>query len=151
MTETTRPTVVQEQQLKRYTALLQLVVIVVLAALAAVFLWAVFERAFWENLSQLIVLAFVYVSVIAAVQLPGRTATLEVGDKSAFASRVDMATSTMGYAFATQTEDVYVYEPTVWKAHMFAWPVSVYLHGRQAVIVGPKRSVRILLERLAEA
>jgi hypothetical protein len=95
---------------------------------------------------------FVYTGVISAIFLPGATATLEVGDKNAFVSRVNTATSQLGYSSATQMEDFFIYEPSAWwKVDMFAWPISVHLHDKQVVIVGPRRYVGRLLKRLAEA
>jgi hypothetical protein len=46
MTESTCPTLVQRQQLNRYTALLQVVLYVVPAALVAFLFWAIFGGDF---------------------------------------------------------------------------------------------------------
>jgi hypothetical protein len=153
MTEGMPPTLVQQQQLSRYNALRQIVLIVVFIALFSFFLVAVFgQGSFWERFSLMMAFFFIYTGVLSAFLLPGTIATLEVGDKSAFVSRVNTATSQLGYSSATQMEDFYIYEPSAWwKVAMFAWPLSVRLHDTQAVIVGPKRTVGSLLKRIGEA
>ena len=156
MTESMPPTLahlVQRQQLNRYTALLQVVMLVVLAVLSALLFWAVFGGNFWETLSGLVAICFiVLIALRGAINLPGDAATIAVEDISRFVSRVDTATSQLGYSSAAQKEDFFVYEPSAWwKLEIFAWPISVHVHDKQAVIVGPKRYVGRLLKRLAEA
>ena len=158
MTQSTRPTIVQKQRLNNpYLVLLGYAILVFLCVIIAFLFWAVFgDESFGERFESALLVSFFLVILLNVANLPGESATLEVGDKSTFVSRVNMATSKMGYSFATQMEDFFVYRPSVswktsWRVHWFVGPISVYVHDGQAVIVGPKAYVRYLLKRLAEA
>ena len=154
MTESMTPTLVQRQPLSRgYRGLLGLFVFVLLVATIFSLLYVVIDQeSFWEHFPTGLFVGFIAIISINAAALTGETAILEVGDRSAFVSQVNTATSEMGYSPATQTEDFFVYKPSSWfKTEAFAWPISLHLHDKQAVIVGPKMLIKRLLKRLAEA
>jgi hypothetical protein len=80
--------------------------------------------------------------------LKGETATVFVSDRKAFVSRLNVATSQLGYNPATQTEDFFTYKPS-FQAGLAAGRIAVQLFERRAVVVGPKIYVKKLLRRLA--
>jgi hypothetical protein len=80
--------------------------------------------------------------------LKGKTATIEVGDKGGFVSRLNVAMAQLGYNPATQADDFFTYKPS-FQAGLAAGRISVQLQEGRAVIVGPKMYVKKLLKRLA--
>jgi hypothetical protein len=80
--------------------------------------------------------------------IKGETATLGIGDKNGFVSRLNVATSQLGYYPATWSEDFFTYKPSL-QAGLAAGRISVQLRDGQAVLVGPKMYVKKLLKRLA--
>jgi len=89
-----------------------------------------------------------FFGITMAFFLRGATATVFVSDRNAFVSRLNVATSQLGYNPATQTEDFFTYKPS-FQAGLAAGRISVQLFERRAVIVGPKMYVKKLLRRLA--
>ncbi len=149
MTENTPPTIVQQQQLSHgFGEFVRLAIMVLLAAIFFSLLYVVFDQvSFWENFTTGVIVGFIAMSTSSAIMLTGKAAIVEVEDKSTFASRVNTAASQLGYSPATQTENVFIYQPSSWwRLPVFAWPISVHLHDKQAVIVGPKRYVERLLK-----
>jgi hypothetical protein len=112
-------------------------------------LFASMEQLRFVEVLPLGLLAGLFFGLILAFFLKGETATLEVGDKRAFVSRVNIATWRLGYYPATQTEDFFTYRPSL-ELGMAGWRISVQLHDDQAVIFGPKMYVEKLLKVLAE-
>ncbi len=80
--------------------------------------------------------------------LKGETATVGVVDKRDFVSRLNVATSQLGYHPATQAEDFFTYKPS-FQAGLAAGRISVQMQEGRAVVVGPKMYVKKLLKRLA--
>jgi hypothetical protein len=78
----------------------------------------------------------------------GETADVRVPDKQDFLSRLNIATSQLGYNPATESEDFLTYKPSM-QAGLAAGRISVQLRGGRAVIIGPKLYVRKLIGRLA--
>jgi hypothetical protein len=97
--------------------------------------------------SMLIGLAF---GLTNASLFKGETATVDVEDVKGFVSRLNVAMSQLGYNPASQTEEFFVYKPSL-KAGLAAGRIAVQLYEGQAVIVGPKIHVKKLLERLQAA
>jgi hypothetical protein len=82
-------------------------------------------------------------------------ATLSIGDKNAFLSRLNRATSELGYDPATRSEDFFTCKPSIWgawTAYREGWGpgiISVQLRDGQAVLAGPTACIKKLLRRLA--
>jgi hypothetical protein len=120
--------------------------------------WSVTSAAlnplgFMEGFVQALPLGLVFgllFGLILAFSLKGETATLEVGDKRAFISRINIAIWRLGYKPAIQTEDFFTYRPS-FELGTSGWRISVQLHDDQAVIYGPKQYVEKVIKALAEA
>ncbi len=90
------------------------------------------------------------VGLILAFSLKGETATLEVGDKTAFISRTNIAMWQLGYKPAIRTEDSFIYRPS-FALGTSGWRISVEVLDNRAVIYGPKQYVEKVIKAIAEA
>jgi hypothetical protein len=90
------------------------------------------------------------IGLFLAFSLKGGTATLEVGDKKAFISRVNIATWRLGYKPAIRTEDSFIYRPS-FALGTSGWRISVEVLDNRAVIYGPKQYVEKVIKAIAEA
>src|SRR5262249_42835450 len=79
--------------------------------------------------------------------LKGESVAVEVADRQAFVSRLNVAMAQLGYNPATQSEDFFTYKPSL-QAGLAAGRIAVQLEQGRAVIVGPKMYVKKLLKRL---
>jgi hypothetical protein len=86
-------------------------------------------------------------ALIGAVYLKGETATIEVADRRRFIAQLNVATAQLGYNPATQTDGFFTYKPS-FQAGLPAGRISVQLQAEQAIVVGPKWYVRMLVKRL---
>lgn len=88
-----------------------------------------------------------FFGLIMAVNLKGVTASVEVGDKDEFVSKINVAMSQLGFNPATSSSDFLTFKPS-FQAGFLGGRFSVILQGEKATIVGPAMHVNKLLKKL---
>jgi len=89
------------------------------------------------------------IGLLLAFSLKGESVTLEVDDKRAFISRMNIAMWRLGYKPAIRTEDLFTYRPS-FELGTSGWRMSVEFVDGRAVIYGPKQYVEKLTKALSE-